>query len=59
MDFVGTQVMDAQTKQQSGTLPPLVLDDQNHFSIVVPSPLQCPRNWTQEDSSRRSLGRDH
>ncbi|EFJ43783.1 hypothetical protein VOLCADRAFT_106623 [Volvox carteri f. nagariensis] len=46
MDFVATQVMDAQIKQFGGTLPPLVLDDQNHFSIVVPSPLQCPRNRT-------------
>ncbi|GIL54570.1 hypothetical protein Vafri_10320 [Volvox africanus] len=44
MNFVADQVMGAQLKQNGGVLPPLVLDDQNHFSIVVPSPLQCPRN---------------
>ncbi|GIL80066.1 hypothetical protein Vretimale_12885 [Volvox reticuliferus] len=44
MNFVADQVMDAQLKQNGGVLPPLILDDQNHFSVVVPSPLHCPRN---------------
>jgi hypothetical protein len=46
MDFVAKEVLDAELKLNGGTLRPLVLDDQSHFSVIVPSPLICPRNRT-------------